>query len=92
MFDNRHCVETDYVLLDKETNKIINSILNNSTSLKDELNAYLKLISRFDLDIVEKLTYCLSRDNLSPNEMVNIINQYINTLKQQVLVDIREHN
>lgn len=92
MFDNRHCIEADYVLLDKETNKIIKSILNNSKSLKDDLNAYLKLVSRFDLGISEKLTYRLSKENLSPNEMVNIINQYIDTLKQQVLVDIREHN
>lgn len=92
MFDGRHCVEADYALLNKETDKIIKILLSGDKTPEKELNDYLRLISRFDLEISESLKYKLSINNLTPSQMVNIINQYIDVLKQQVLVDIREHN
>ena len=91
MFDSWHCIESDYVLLVKETDKIINIILNNSKTIESDLNKYLKLIARFDKDTAETLAYKLSVQNLNGVQKVEIINKYINVLKQQVLVDIQEH-
>ena len=92
MFDNRHCVENDYALLVKETDNIIKDVLNNSISLRSDLNKYLSFIARFDKQISDKLTFELSRDGLTNLEMAEIINKNIDVLKQQVLVDIQEHN
>lgn len=92
MFDNRHCIEADYSLLNKETDKIIKTILTNPKTLKSDIDRYLKLIARFDIDTSEVLTRKLLKENITPFQMVDILNQYIDILKQQVLVDIREHN
>ena len=92
MFDNRHCIEADYSLLNKETDKIIKTILTNPKTLKNDIDGYLRLIARFDIDISEILTRKLLKENITPSQMVDILNQYIDILKQQVLVDIREHN
>ena len=91
MFDSRHCIESDYVLLIKETDKIIKIILNHSKTVESDLNKYLKLIARFDKDTAEALAYKLSTQNISASQKVEIINKYIDVLKQQVLVDIQEH-
>ena len=91
MFDNRHCIESDYVLLVKETDKIINIILNDSKTTESDLNKYLKLVARFDKDTAETLAYKLSMQNLNGIQKVEIINKYIDVLKQQILVDIQEH-
>ena len=53
MFDNRHCIETDYILLVKETNKIIEEILKSNGTCKSELDKYLALISIFDLEFLK---------------------------------------
>lgn len=92
MFDNRHCVESDYTSLVKETDNIIKIVLNNPTSLRNDLDKYLSFIARFDKQISDKLKYELSRDGLTNLETVEIISKNIDVLKQQVLVDIQEHN
>lgn len=91
MFDGRHCIEADYALLNKETDKIIRIVLTNLESSKTELKKYLKLVARFDVETSEMLSFKLSSKDMTPDQIVAIINQYIDILKQQILVDINEH-
>ena len=91
MFDGMHCIEADYALLDKETDKIIRIVLTNLESSKTELKKYLKLVARFDVETSEMLSFKLSSKDMTPDQIVAIINQYIDILKQQILVDINEH-
>ena len=91
MFDGRHCIEADYALLNKETDKIIRIVLTNLESCKTELNKYLKLVARFDIETSEMLSFKLSSKNMTAEQIVATINKYIDILKQQVLVDINEH-
>ena len=91
MFDGRHCIEADYALLNKETDKIIRIVLTNLESCKTELNKYLKLVARFDIETSEMLSFKLSSKDMTPDQIVAIINLYIDILKQQILVDINEH-
>ncbi len=88
MFDGRHCTQKDYSLLVDETDKIIQSISNGYF----DIDNYVKFIARFDIDVADALKYKLSKIDISPSEMINVINKYIDELKQQVLVDIKEHN
>lgn len=88
MFDGRHCTQKDYALLVDETDKIIQSISNGYF----DIDNYIKFIGRFDVDVADTLRYKVSNKDLSPSEMIKTINKYIDELKQQVLVDIREHN
>ena len=92
MFDGRHCIEEDYVLLVKETGKIILHIANHSNSLDSKIRFYLTFISRFDPYLAESLSRKIIKDDITSSETIDIINQYIDILKQQVLVDIKEHN
>ena len=92
MFDGRHCTTSDYSLLVKETKRIISIISDVNGNIEKGLENYIKLISRFDMDISDRLMYSLSSKDISRSSMVDIINKYIGELKQQVLVDIREHN
>ena len=90
MFSGRHCVENDYRLLVNETDKIL-KILNSDTNPYQTLLKYIEFISNFDEEIASKIRFHLNKDNLDKTKMINVINRYIDELKQNVIVDIKEH-
>ena len=85
MFDGRHCVEKDLKLLEKETKRIISLINEDNYS---ELDEYLKLISRFDNEISNNIRAHISNKR---KDDIKLIEANILELKQDVIVDIFEH-
>ena len=90
MYKGRHCTESDYVLLVEKTDEII-SLLFSDEDYSEELTNYIDFISDFDKDIASKIRLNLDKDDLSKNEMVDIIATHIHELKRNVVVDIQEH-
>ena len=84
MIDGRHCTRKDLDLLINETNKV-------KLSINDiNLNAYYKLIARFDQYTADELKRLISVTS-SEDEIRRIIDQKVYALKQSILVDIYEH-
>ena len=86
MIDNRHCTEKDLRLLEKETNAIKREYIR----YPEKLKAYLELVARFDLNIAQTMRHmiCLAKE---PQEVIAIINENYDKLKQNIIVDIFEH-
>lgn len=85
MFDGRHCTKLDLELLNKETDKILNNISN------DNLNIYLNYIERFDQEIADKMRWKIKCTGEDTDKIKQIIVNNIEILKQNVMVDICEH-
>ena len=90
MFDGRHCTKQDLILLDKETDKIVLLLDNNDLSIEVHLKIYLQFISRFDMDIACNISRRIKDKN--NQEVKRIILDNIEVLRQNVIVDIYEHN
>ena len=90
MFDGRHCVENDYRLLVNETNKIL-ELLKSDIDPYQALLKYIEFIANFDEEIASKIRFHLNKDNPDKTKMIDVINRYIDELKQNVIVDIKEH-
>ena len=86
MIDNRHCTEKDLRLLKKETNAIKREYIR----YPEKLKAYLELVARFDLNIAQTMRHmiCLTKE---PQEVIAIINENYDKLKQNIIIDIFEH-
>ena len=93
MFDGRHCTKRDLDLLVKKTNKIKLSIAKNSenSGKNEDLQRFIAFLRRFDTQTADLLQEQIASLN---NDYV-LINQYIDRcveeLKQNVIVDIYEH-
>ena len=85
MFDGRHCTKLDLELLTKETDKIIANLS------PDNLNTYLKYIERFDQEIADKMRWKIKCAGEDTDKIKQIIVNNIEILKQNVMVDILEH-
>lgn len=81
MFDGRHCTHQDLKNLIEETDKF------KKQQNIDYINEYLKFISRFDQEIADKMRMEIKRCN---NDFYKI-EMVIDILKQNVIVDINEH-
>ena len=93
MYNGRHCTLQDYELLVRETNKLLEVLtVIEIVDQSKELKKYFKLIERFDAEIANKLRLNLSKDGMPVSKMIEILTRYIDELKQNVLVDINEHN
>ena len=90
MYKGRHCIESDYRLLVKETDNII-SLLSSDVDTYSSLVRYIDFIEDFDEDIANKIRFHLKKDNLDKTKMIRVITRYIDELKQNVIVDIQEH-
>ena len=88
MFDGRHCTYRDYDLLVVETEKVLTSLYNKE---KDKIDEFIKLISRFDINIAKDLSREIKMAGDDYQKIAGIITHYTDELKQNVLVDIREH-
>ena len=91
MYKGRHCIESDYYLLVKETDKILLLLKDEETEVLPELVKYIDFISYFDEDIANKIRFHLDKDNIDRRKMVDIIKRNFEELKQNVIVDINEH-
>ena len=91
MYKGRHCIESDYYLLVKETDKILLLLKDEETEVLPELVKYIDFISYFDEDIANKMRFHLDKDNIDRRKMVDIIKRNFEELKQNVIVDINEH-
>ena len=96
MFDGRHCTKEDLDLLTRETKNIKIFILDNSHEEKEcvisyQIKRYLSIIGRFDNDIMCKLEMKIEIAKNDYEKIIRIIDEYYDILKQNVIVDINEH-
>ena len=91
MFDGRHCVEKDLILLKKETKKVLD-IINQKDDYLKQLDSFLKLIERFDKEISEKMRFQINDAKNDTKMIEKIIISNVEILEQNVIVDINEHS
>ena len=93
MFDGRHCTKRDLDLLVKETNKIKLSIAKNSenSGKNEDLQRFFLFLSRFDTSIAEELEQQINASNDNYESIIKAIDIKVYELKQNVIVDIYEH-
>ena len=91
MYKSRHCIKSDYFYLDKISKEFLVVINRDNFSL-DEVEKYLDTFSDFDSFISLKIRMNLEKMETDPSKYNNKIIDLIDELKQNVLVDIREHN
>ena len=85
MFDGRHCLDKDLDLLIKETRKVKSNLSH------EQINLFLKLISRFDSEIAEKMAKDIKACVEDNAAILKAIDANVDVLKQNVIVDINEH-
>ena len=91
MYKGRHCVPSDYQLLEKYSREFLNK--NNWDNLsKTEISNFVNFIKDFDDDIAFKVRMHLGKSGVDSIAKKKKIIDLIDELKNNVLVDIREHN
>ena len=92
MFNGRHCIPSDYKLLENATSKYIFILEKKSEHAFDsELNLFIDLIKQFDADIAEHLRVKIFFNKGNYEKCISIVKDETDELKRNVLVDIREH-
>ena len=93
MFDGRHCTKRDLDLLVKETNKIKLSIAKNSENngKNEDLQRFYAFLSRFDASIAKELKYKIDNSDGDYERIIKAIDIKVDELKQNIIVDIYEH-
>ena len=93
MFDGRHCTKRDLDLLVKETNKIKLLIANNSenSGKNEDLQRFLAFLHRFDTSIANELENQISNAHGDCERIIKAIDIKVDELKQNIIVDINEH-
>ncbi len=87
MYKGRHCIPTDYQLLEIVSQEFLLEINRDNFDIKD-VEKYLHTFSDFDFDIASKIRFNLEKSIVNKDKIIDLINE----LKSNVLVDIREHN
>lgn len=93
MFDGRHCTQKDLDLLIKETNRVESILKKNKEKSEKivELQRFLQFLRRFDEQITNNLKAQIDRANSDESEIIRAIESNVQELKQNVIVDIYEH-
>ena len=91
MYKGRHCIESDYYLLEINIRDFLSVIKRDNFTLK-EVEKYLNTFSDYDSDIFLKLRTYLEKISLDKEKYLIRITNLLEELKSNVLVDIREHN
>ena len=91
MYQGRHCNINDYQLLER-TSKEFLSFINRDNIDLNQLDRYLKIFSDFDFDISSKIRMCLEKLSTDKDKYLSKITNLLDELKNNVLVDIKEHN
>lgn len=93
MFNGRHCVENDYLLLENETSNYILLLQSHQKEAYEEaLENFIDLVKQFDDNIGEKLKSKILQNIGNDEVVISIVKTYIGELKNNVLVDIKEHH
>ena len=87
MYKGRHCISSDYQLLEKISQEFLLKINRDIFDIKD-VQKYLNTFSDFDFDIASKIRFNLEKSEVNKHKIIDLLNE----LKSNVLVDIREHN
>lgn len=91
MYQGRHCNINDYQLLER-TSKEFLSFINRDNIDLNQFDRYLKIFSNFDFDISSKIRMCLEKLSTDKDKYLSKITNLLDELKNNVLVDINEHN
>lgn len=91
MYLGRHCSINDYQLLETISKDFLSFINRDNIDL-NQLDRYLKIFSDFDFDISSKIRMCLEKLSTDKDKYLSKITNLLDELKNNVLVDIREHN
>lgn len=91
MYLGRHCNINDYQLLERISKEFLSFVNRDNLDLKD-LNSYLKIFSNFDFDISSKIRMYLEKLSTDKDKYLSKITNLLDELKNNVLVDINEHN
>lgn len=91
MYQGRHCSINDYQLLETISKDFLSFINRDNIDL-NQLDRYLKIFSDFDFDISSKIRMCLEKLSTDKDKYLSKITNLLDELKNNVLVDIREHN
>jgi len=91
MYQGRHCQYTDYQLLENTSQKFL-QIINLDNFVINEVEKYLSTFSDFDFNLSSKIRIYLNKIDDNKIGVINKITHLLDELKNNVLVDIREHN
>ena len=91
MYKGRHCTYSDYQLLENISQEFL-PILNRDKFDINEVENYLGTFSDFDFEISSKIRMYLEKINTDNSGVIAKITLLLEELKNNVLVDIREHN
>ena len=91
MYQGRHCVYSDYQLLENISKEFL-SIINWDNFNINEVENYLDTFSDFDFEISSKIRMHLEKISTDRSGAIAKITYLLEELKNNVLVDIREHN
>lgn len=91
MYQGRHCSINDYQLLETISKDFLSFINRDNIDLNQH-DRYLKIFSDFDFDISSKIRKCLEKLSTDKDKYLSKITNLLDELKNNVLVDIREHN
>ena len=92
MFEGRHCTENDYALLADETDKVLDALSRPLDSKSErDIHAFLNVIASFDPYIADDICRLIKDAEGDIGKIRRGIIRKTGELKQNVLVDIREH-
>ena len=91
MYQGRHCNYSDYRLLEKISDKFL-LLINRDNFCLDEAKNYLDTFSDFDFEIASKIRTYLNKISTDRSGVINKITELLEELRNNVLVDVREHN
>ena len=91
MYLGCHCNINDYQLLENCSKDFILAINRDKFEL-NEVEIYLNTFEDFDFEISSKIRMYLNKLNVDRSKAISQINTLLEELKNNVLVDIREHN
>ena len=99
MIDGRHCNKKDLELFLNKSSDFQTYLASNEhnirnsgiESIEKELSIFLKFIARFDVDLADEMHRKIMMARNNYDKIVVVVNQSIDTFKQNIIVDIYEH-
>ena len=100
MIDGRHCNKKDLQLFLSKSSEFQTYLASNEQNIrnegtkciKKELDVFLQFVERFDNDLADEMNRKILMSENNYEKIMLIFNQSIDTLKQNIIVDIYEHN
>lgn len=100
MIDGRHCNKKDLQLFLSKSSEFQTYLASNEQNIRNsgiesiekELSIFLKFVARFDKDLADEMNRKIVMSGNNYEKIMLIFNHSIDTLKQNIIVDIYEHN